>query len=282
MIIDFHTHTFPESIAASAMEKMQAAARMKGYTDGTIPSLLRAMRGAGIDYSVNLPVATNIKQPHKLNLAAIRINEMSGETGLISFGAAHPDDPNWREELHFAVENGIKGIKLHPMYQACDLDDTRFLRIIGEAAALGLIVIVHAGEDIGIPGPSRCSPKHVENVLRETGIDKLVLAHMGGWGIWQEVYDELCGAPVYFDTSFSFGKANFNPDYPRTDEELTQADATLLKNIILKHGAGHILFGTDSPWGDQAETIAYIRSLKLPDSDTDRILSGNARKLLGI
>ena len=28
----------------------------------------------------------------------------------------------------------------------------------------------YAGEDVGIPGPARCAPKHVKNALRETGI----------------------------------------------------------------------------------------------------------------
>ncbi|MGX8698920.1 MAG: amidohydrolase family protein, partial [bacterium] len=196
MIIDAHTHTFPEKICDSAVSKLEAAARMRAWVRGTPAALEESMEEAGVDYAVNLPVATHPGQPHRLNLAAIAMNETGHR--LLSFGAMHPDDPNWREELDFIAAHGIRGIKLHPMYQGVDLDDIRSLRILGGAAERGLCVTVHAGEDIGIPGPSRCSPRHVLRALRETGIDKLILAHMGGWNLWEEVRRELAGAPVYF------------------------------------------------------------------------------------
>jgi uncharacterized protein len=50
-------------------------------------------------------------------------------------------------------------------------------------------------------------------------------------------------------------------------------------------GAGHVLFGTDMPLGGPtvvADTIADITSLGLPDSQTDAIFGGNAKRLLPI
>ena len=56
MIIDTHTHTFPEKIAAKAVEKLQAMGNTRAYTDATDAALQRSMQAAGIDVSVQLPV----------------------------------------------------------------------------------------------------------------------------------------------------------------------------------------------------------------------------------
>jgi predicted TIM-barrel fold metal-dependent hydrolase len=47
-----------------------------------------------------------------------------------------------------------------------------------------------------------------------------------------------------------------------------------------KHGAHRILFGTDSPWFDQAEDIRWIDSMKLTQEEKDRIFFKNAEELL--
>lgn len=278
MIVDFHTHTFPARIAGRAIAGMEKAARMKAYLDGTSEALAASMKQSGIDLSVSLPVATRPEQPYKLNLAAIEANEKGGP--ILYFGAAHPDDPNWREQLHFAADHGLKGIKLHPMYQSVDFDDIRTLRLVGTAAELGLIVVVHAGEDIGIPGKARCTPENALFVQRETGIDTLVLAHMGGWRLWERVMTELVGAPIYLDTSFSFGRANPHPAYPRREEELQLGENSLLTKILLQHPKERLLFGSDSPWGDPSEDLAILKGFNLDEERQSLLLGGNALRLL--
>ena len=282
MRIDIHTHVFPKELASRAIPKLEESARVRARVDGTPDGLLASMATAGVDISATMPVATNPRQPRRLNELAVRDAELFNGRGLLPFGAAHPDDPDWKDGLDFLASHGVKGIKLHPMYQEADLDDPRFLRIIGRAADLGLVVLVHAGRDISFPGPSRCSPHHVLRVLRETGIEKLVLAHMGGWGILEEVKRDLAGAPVYLDTSFSFGSAAFHPSWPRSPEELKLGDPNLLKEIVRLHGSGRILFGSDSPWCDQAEVIEELKKLNLSESEADAVLGGNAQRLLGL
>lgn len=270
MIIDFHTHTFPARIAGRAIAGMEKAARMKAYLDGTPEALISSMERAGVDLSVSLPVATHPGQPHKLNLAAIEANKKGGP--ILYFGAAHPEDPNWKEELRFAAYHGLKGIKLHPMYQAVNFDDIRTLRLVGTAAELGLIVVVHAGEDIGIPGKARCTPENALYVQQKTGIDTLVLAHMGGWMLWERVLKVLVGAPIYLDTSFSFGKANPHPEYIRRDDELQLGDSDLLKQILLNHPKKCLLFGSDSPWGEPAIDLAILKGLNLEEDRLSLLL----------
>ena len=58
MIIDFHTHTFPEELAGRAIGKLAASSRARNHLDGTAGALRASMREAGVDYSVLLPVVT--------------------------------------------------------------------------------------------------------------------------------------------------------------------------------------------------------------------------------
>ena len=206
MIIDMHTHSFPEKLAASTLEKLSAASHTRPFTNGTPGGLQASMREAGVDLSVVLPVATSPRQVEHVNDASARLNETAEETGLLSFGCMHPDYEGWREELARVKALGMKGIKLHPVYQGADLDDPRYLRILDRAGELGLVVVTHAGLDVGFPGVVRCSPEMVRRAVAQVGPVKLVLAHMGGWRCWDRVLELLPELPVLIDTSFSVGR----------------------------------------------------------------------------
>ena len=282
-VIDFHTHTFPEAIAARAVAQLSAASHTKAFTDGTEAGLCASMRGAGIDLSVILPVATNPRQVVRINDASMRINERTEETGLLSFGCMHPDYEDWHQELRRVREAGIRGIKLHPVYQGVDFDDPRTLRILSRCAELGLAVLVHAGLDVGFPGAVRVSPQMILHALREVGPMTLILAHMGGWRCWDEVLDLLPQCGAYIDTSFSLGSMTPNGDgHYRDESELQMLDGARFMALVRAFGAERVLFGTDSPWADQAEALRQIRDLPLTDTEQHLILHENAERLLGL
>lgn len=282
MIIDFHTHTFPDKIAGSVIGKLQQLSRSRPFTDATNDGLRRSMEQAGIDLSILLPVMTNAGQVHKLNDLAARINERWQETGLLSFGGMHPDVENYKEALNHVTELGLKGIKIHPAYQGADFDDIRYLRIIDKASELGLIVLTHAGWDIGIPGHNYCDTGHVQRVMQEVGPDRLVLAHMGGWQDWKAVGEELAGLPLYFDASFSTGDIVPAPGTTRTPEESHNMNREQFIHLVRKLGTDRILFATDCPWSDQAESLRFVRSCGFSQQELADILGNNAQKLLDI
>lgn len=282
MIIDFHTHTFPDKIAGSVIGKLQRLSRSRPFTNATNDGLRRSMEQAGINLSILLPVMTNAGQVHKLNDLAARINERWQETGLLSFGGMHPDVENYKEALNHVTELGLKGIKIHPAYQGADFDDIRYLRIIDKASELGLIVLTHAGWDIGIPGHNYCDTKHIQRVMREVGPDRLVLAHMGGWQDWKAVGEELAGLPLYFDASFSTGDIVPAPGTTRTPEESHNMNREQFIHLVRKLGTDRILFATDCPWSDQAESLRFVRSCGFSQQELADILGNNAQKLLDI
>ena len=83
---------------------------------------------------------------------------------------------------------------------------------------------------------------------------------------WEDVERLLVGRNVWFDTSMA--RRFLEPE--------------TMKRMIRAHGADRIVFGTDSPWGGQAEEIQFIRELGLSAAEEEKIFSGNARKLLGL
>ena len=280
MVIDFHTHTFPAKIAAKTIEKLSHTSHTVPFSDGTAEGLIQNMKRAGIDRSVILPVATSPRQVEKVNDASALLNETRQADGLVSFGCIHPDYENYRAELARFKRLGLPGVKLHPVYQDVDLDDVRFLRIIDRAAELGLIVITHAGLDVGYPGIVRCSPQMARRVVSEIGTFPFVLAHMGGWRNWEEVPEFLADTGVFLDSAFSTGSMHPLDDGWWKPEDLAMLDTDGFMKLFHAFGAGRILFGTDSPWSPPEEALAFIRDLPISDDAKEDILWRNAAGLL--
>lgn len=264
MVFDFHTHVFPDKIAAKTIDKLEGYANIKAFTDGTLEGLKKSMKAGNIDCSIILPVLTKAEQFHTVNQYAALLNQR--EENLISFGGIHPDSPDYKKELDEIKELGLKGIKLHPDYQQTRIDHPKNMRIIEYADELGLIISVHAGVDIGLPIPVHCDPAGLITVLKKISPKKLVVAHCGGFRMWDEVEEVLVGENIYLDTSFSLDYMN----------------ATQFERIVKNHGADKIIFASDSPWSGQAETLQTIRSMNISSDDMEKILHGNAEELLNI
>ena len=262
MIIDFHTHAFSEKIVEKAMSKLTATSGMKPYTDGTVNGLLEIMNNSGVDKSVVLPIATKPSQQRIVNSWAKEI--MSDK--IYAFGSVHPDAEDALEELDRIKESGLYGVKLHPDYQDMYFDNIRYERIIDAASELGLITVVHAGVDPKCPEDVHCTPEMARKVLDDVKPEKLVLAHMGGNEMWDDVERYLVGQNVYFDTGVILN---------------TMPQEQFLR-IVHMHGADRILFGTDSPWADQKNFVALLEHMPLTEEEKAAIFSENAKKLLGI
>ena len=282
-VIDIHTHTFPERIAARALTSLQAKSHTRAFTDGTTEGLSRSMHDAGITYSVVLPVATNPKQVVHVNDASLAINERFRETGIMSFGAMHPDFAEYASELERLARSGMKGIKLHPVYQGVAIDDERYIKILQKAGELGLLVVVHSGYDIGYPGNDYALPARMCCALSEAGDVRVVLAHMGGWRSWREAEEIFSRGTVYIDTAFSLGE--FEPlddGYYSRREDCVMLSREEFVKMVNAFGSERVLFGTDSPWASQKDTLREINSLPLSDTDKAKILYHNAAQLLDV
>ena len=83
MIIDFHTHAFPDKIAQTILQTLIASVQKtegisaKAYTEGTLDSLKSSMAQKGVDISVVLPIATTVSQSTSINNFAKEITSLS-------------------------------------------------------------------------------------------------------------------------------------------------------------------------------------------------------------
>lgn len=264
MIIDFHTHTFPDAIAEKTIAYLTKKGGIQPYRAGTLASLIENMQQCGVDYSVVLPVATLPKQVPTINRVSA---ENNGKNNVFFAGGIHPDCEDVAGILDEIKASGLFGIKLHPDYQGVHFDDPRYLRIMNEAAKRGLYIVTHAGYDIAFRDHVHCTPDMILHALEELkGVieDKLILAHLGGFDMPDEVLQKLIGKPVWMDTAAVLRL------YPEK-----------CKEIILRHGVDKILFASDSPWDSQKDYIAILKSFELGREAEEKIFFRNAERILG-
>jgi predicted TIM-barrel fold metal-dependent hydrolase len=201
MLIDFHTHAFPERIAARAIENLSfRSGGLTPYTDGTVDGLKSSMKNGGVDASVVLNIATNAHQQHSVNDFAASIND---NKTIFSFGSVFPESDDALEELERIKALGLKGVKLHPDYQGFSVDDEKMKPIYKKISQLGLITVFHAGFDYGFAPPYGATPDKMARAI-EWFSTPVVAAHWGGVNCNEDVVKYLCGKNVYFDVSFGY------------------------------------------------------------------------------
>ncbi len=267
MIIDAHTHIFPEKIAQKSIQTLEQLGGETAVIGGTVQDLICSMKKSGVDKSIVLPVLTKPEQFSKINQFAVGINKLPE---IISFAGIHPHCENINKLLDIIAEMGFKGVKLHPDYQNTDITDERYIEILYGCKKRGLIATIHAGLDPASPNHIHCTPQmsyDVVNELTPKGSKPfIVLAHLGGADCLNDVERLLVGLPVFFDTSFV----------------LEKTEPARMREIIRSHGYKNILFATDSPWRDAKQYIEIIKSLSLNDIELNAILGNNCAELLCI
>lgn len=261
MLIDFHTHCFPDKLADSALRHLRDIAHTDPCTDGTHGDLIRKFEDWGVDAGVCLHIATAPKQQHNVNEFAISIND---KKKTFSFGSVHAENQDVAHEIYRLYEAGILGIKLHPDYQGIEILDRRMFPIYDTCAELGMLCVFHSGWDPVSPQETRVTPDRILRIRKFFPRFRMILGHMGGLKMWDEVEEQLVGTGILMDTAYTCG--NISP------EQMTR--------IIRKHGAEHILFGSDCPWQSSRDTADFIDSLPITSDEKDRIFYKNAMELL--
>ena len=265
MIIDFHTHCFPDALAPRAIGQLTSTIstmNISPSTDGTAGDLMASMKRIGIDRSVVCNIATNPRQMTKVNDFAISLTRYPE---LIPLGSLNPYAEGLEEELSRLLSHGITGIKIHPDYMQTDIDSPAFEGIFELCQAKNVFVVTHAGLDPISPHHMYCTPQKVAHVIDKFPRLKLVVAHMGGLQCEDDVLTYLCGRDVYFDTSLISHRPHLCP---------------VIHEIFAHHNPRYFLFATDTPWTKGEEEIAAIKNAPLTDEVKELIFWGNATALL--
>jgi len=264
MIIDFHTHIFPDHLAARALSMLltNTGNLYAPVNNCTALGLLKNMDDWNIDISVVQPVITKQSQ-------AKAINEWAKNTcsdRLVVFGGIYPHTDDYKRDIDYVAELGLKGLKFHAEYQNFVVDDDRMLKVYDYALNKGLVLLHHAGFDPGFPAPFKSTPQQFAKIVKAMQGGIIVAAHLGGHAQWDDVEKYLVGTNIYLDTSMGF--EYFSPEQ--------------FLEIAKNHGADKILFASDSPWSNAKLEIERLKALPLLEKDIDAILGGNAKRILKI
>lgn len=261
-VIDAHCHIYPEKIASKAVAGTDNFYGVTSANKGTISDLLERGDKAGVDHFIVQSVATTPKQVNSINEFISNSVALYPDrfTGL---GTLHPESEDIVGDINHLVKLGLKGVKLHPDIQAFKLDDFRCLKIYEECEKRGLIMLLHTGDSrYDYSNPNRLLP-----LLKTYTNLTFIGAHFGGYSIWDEAAEKLCGIDnFYVDCSSSF---------PFIEKQ--QA-----KELIKRYTADKILFGTDYPMWDAVSELDYFFSLGLDYKEIESILNLNAKKVFNL
>ena len=279
MIIDFHTHVFPPQIKKNRSKYIDSDPCFailyseKNAKLATADELITSMDKAGIDISV----ITNIGwTTHEL---CVETNDYILESiarypqRLIGFCTVQPNSYEAAiDEIERCARAGIKGIgEIRPDMQLFNPTDEEIMQPFTEAIRKHkLILLTHASEPVGheYPGKGAITPDLLYSFITTYPDLTIVCAHWGGglpfYALMPEVKQAM--GNVFFDTAAS--PFLYSPQ--------------IYNQVIQLVGAEKILFGSDYPLLAQSRLLEEIRSLDLSEATKDLILSGNARRLLGI
>ncbi|MBI4831779.1 MAG: amidohydrolase [Candidatus Lindowbacteria bacterium] len=297
-VVDAHVHTYetPE-IGIQAM----GGAGQAGC-NGTPEELLGILREADIAKAVQVNM-TPMREMYKAAVEKLPEDERKGEhpeiirtmservkrrnrwtcdlakehAELVAFPSVDPlmGADEMPAEVEACAKEGAKGIKLHPAEGHYFPRDERLWPVYAKAQQLGLPIISHGGVFMMTDyegGASYTKPANFEPVLESFPKLKLVIAHLGH-GFWEDSLSLAKKYPnAYFDTSAVISGV----------EHLEQLSDNEAVELIRKLGTDRVMFGSDYPWFSPAASLVRFLKLPLTPSEKEKILGGNAKRILGI
>jgi aminocarboxymuconate-semialdehyde decarboxylase len=204
-------------------------------------------------------------------------------------------------ELEHAVKKlGLRGVEINPSVNGMDLTDPRLSleRFFAKAQELDIVIFMHPvgfthGERlmnhyfnnvIGNPLETTVAASHLifDGVMERYPKLKVVLPHAGGylahywarmdhaWKARPDCHTVIKKKPTSYLEKFHFDTITF--------------DRTMLKNLVARYGADHVVLGTDYPYDmgmeHPVDFIGGTAGISAPDKG--KIMGGNAARLLGI
>ncbi|MFC1828122.1 amidohydrolase family protein [Thermodesulfobacteriota bacterium] len=277
MIIDFHTHIFPNEIRTNRENFFPNEPAFRLLYDSPKSKLVgaaeivQAMDANGVDRSVVFGFPWETAKTFKMHNDYITESVSRFPDRLIGFCCFDPFNTEAVSETVRCIDGGISGVGELAFYQA-GIDATcidKLTPVMEVCADKDIPVLIHTNEPVGhiYPGKSPNTLRQIYDLVGQFPENKIVLAHWGG-GIFffnllkKEIKETLSN--VYFDTAAS----------PFLyDPEIYLA----AKQII---GTEKILFGSDFPLLNPARYFDELEKTGVSAEERALICGGNAARLL--
>jgi predicted TIM-barrel fold metal-dependent hydrolase len=279
MIIDIHTHIFPQAIRRDRQAHFaeepafrllyeRPRARLAGAAE-----LIAAMDRSGVDRAVVFGFpwrsAERFRRHNDYVMQAVATHP-ERLIGLACFDVMHPEAP---AETRRCLAGGLKGVGELAFYGAgiTEANLAQMATVMAICRAHQVPVMIHTNEPVGHQYPGK-APNTLQQIYRLVGRfreNQIILAHWGAglffFGLLKkEVRETLRN--VYFDTAAS--PFVYAPGIWPIACELA--------------GADKILFGTDFPLLNPGRYFDEINTSPLTQEDRMRILGRNAAELFGL
>ena len=267
-VIDAHVHLYPDALAPKVVPVLSERFGNPPAFNGTIAECRANAANAGISLSVNLPVATTPEHVRHTNTfwAQYATEKSVGKSAVMSLAALHPKTPDAANEVCEIARMGFSGIKFHPEYQNFRFNDALMDDIWAALEESELVAYLHAGGERVFSAPFHSSSSEILTLHKRFPKLKIAAAHLGGFGMWDEVEETLIGEDVLLDLSHTF--------FWMPNEQIVR--------MIKAHGAHRILFGTDAPWQDPYSVLSEFLKLPLTDKERRAICYETASELFGM
>jgi predicted TIM-barrel fold metal-dependent hydrolase len=279
MIIDFHTHLFPQKIrdqrdtffASEPAFKLLYQSPKSKIVDAS--DMLNAMDENQVDKSVvfGFPWKNSDTFRRHNDFIMEVVNKFSDR--FIGLGCFDPASGNAAAEAERCLQGGLSGIGELAFYQSGMQDSSldQLEPIMKMCAARDLPVLIHTNEPVGhnYPGKTSNTLAQIYQLIIRFPENKIVLAHWGG-GIFffsllkKEVKDKLKN--VFFDTAAS--PFLYEP-------AVYQISIKLI-------GSDKIIFGSDYPLLPPARYFDEMEKAGLSKAEMNKICGKNAKKLLNL
>ena len=277
MIIDFHTHLFPESICSGrecycesepAFELLYHSPTSRLVSG---PELLAVMDANGVDQSVVFGFPWQNPELFKLHNDYIMEVVQRHPGRLIGFGCFDPFSGEAAREAERCLAGGLAGIGELAFYR-CGIDDValdRLAPVMDICRDRGRPVLIHTNEPVGhaYPGKTPNTLAQIYRMVKRFPANTIVLAHWGGGLLFfnllkKEVKEQLRN--VYFDTAAS--PFLYDPAIYRVAIDLV--------------GPDKILFGSDYPLLAPFRYFREMGEANITDAEREKICGLNAARLL--
>ena len=261
MLIDIHTHIYPDKIARKAADSVRDFYDLEGslQMDGTVDMLLKRGAEAGISHFVVLPVSNG--PTHVRSINNFILEQTKTHDNFIGFGTVHAAMENIEEEVDRILSVGLKGIKMHPDSQRFNIDDERLFPVY-DAIRGRIPVLLHMGDrryDFS-------HPARLRKVLAQFPDLKVIAAHFGGYSMFETARENLEDTDCVFDISSAM-------------MFMQPGEA---EGYINRYGAERMAYGTDYPLWDPVTEVQRFHSLKLTGEQFDQISYKTARRILNL